>query len=130
MDVGNPSNFVRILEIFSNEMKGLKEQLTCYNVSDNETLECIKNIYHQYNYILDPHGAVGYISLLRYLDEHPEDAGIILETAHPIKFPDALERLSIKVELPSQVNELMKKEKKSTLIPSNYDSLKEYLMNR
>ncbi len=91
MDVGNPSNFVRILEIFHHQFPELKNKLSSYTITDQETMDTIKAVYQLENYTLDPHGAVGYLSLLQYLNEHQNEKGIFLETAHPVKFPEAVE---------------------------------------
>ena len=72
MDVGNPSNFVRILEIFNHQFPELKNKLSSYSISDDETIATIKEVYQQYNYILDPHGAVGYLALKKYLETDPD----------------------------------------------------------
>ncbi|HYM94526.1 MAG TPA: threonine synthase, partial [Chitinophagaceae bacterium] len=128
MDVGDPSNFIRIPEIFHHHFPELKEALSSCSISDEETLTTIKDVYQQYNYLLDPHGAVGYLSLQRYLNKFP-GKGIFLETAHPVKFPDAVEKATgIKVELPASLADLMKEEKQSILMENDFDRLKEYLL--
>lgn len=129
MDVGNPSNFVRILEIFHHQFPELKSKLSSYSITDAETTATIKEVYQKDNYVLDPHGAVGYLSLQRYLENHPEQKGIILETAHPVKFPDAVENAVGKhIEIPSSVQFIMAKEKQSVLIKADYQQFKEYLL--
>ena len=130
MDVGNPSNFVRILEIFNNQFPQLKKQLSSLTITDEETRETIKRVHTDYNYLLDPHGAVGYLSLKRYLADHLSDQGIFLETAHPVKFPDAVEKeTGHSISLPESVRSIMDAEKKSTVIKPSYNSLKEFLLN-
>ena len=131
MDVGNPNNFVRILEIFDHRFAGLKEKLSAYSISDMETLSAIREANEKDNYILDPHGAVGYVSLLKYLQQFPAAKGIFLETAHPVKFPEAVEAVTGKaIEVPSAIASIMKKEKKSTKIDNNFLSFKEILLNK
>ncbi len=130
MDVGNPSNFFRILEIFSYQFLDLKNKLSSYSITDAETIETIKEVYQQYNYILDPHGAVGYLSLQRYLQDHPGQKGIVLETAHPVKFPDAVEScIGKKMEIPESIRSIMGKEKNSMLIKADFQLLKNYLLS-
>jgi threonine synthase len=130
MDVGNPSNFVRILEIFHHQFPELKNKLSSYSISDKETLETIKDVYKKEAYILDPHGAVGYLSLQRYLQNHPGQKGMVLETAHPVKFPDAVESCTGKpIEIPEAVQSIMSKEKKSIIISANYEEFKDYLLS-
>jgi threonine synthase len=78
MDVGNPSNFIRILEIFNHQFPDLKNKLSSYSINDTDTLATIKHVYQQYNYLLDPHGAVGYLALKKYLDDaYNEIIGIV-----------------------------------------------------
>jgi threonine synthase len=129
MDVGDPSNFVRILEIFHHEFASLKEVLTSYSISDQETKATIRRVYHKYNYLPDPHGAVGFLALERYLEDHPGDKGIFLETAHPVKFYDAVEaETGKKVPIPGSVGRLLGKEKHSIKMEPEFHRLKDYLM--
>jgi threonine synthase len=129
MDVGNPSNFIRILEIFKHQFSDLTKNLSSFSISDEDTLATIKEVYEQSNYLLDPHGAVGYLCLHRFLQKYPGKKGFFLETAHPVKFPDAVEKITgKKIELPSAISSIMNLEKKSILINAGYDFLKEYLM--
>ena len=92
MDVGNPSNFARILEIFNNDFSNLKENLQSVSVSDEATARTMREVYERYEYVLDPHGAVGFFALENYLRENPGKKGIFLETAHPVKF-DPVEKI-------------------------------------
>ena len=129
MDVGNPSNFVRILEIFHHQFPELKNKLSSYSITDSETITTIKEVYETHNYLLDPHGAVGYLSLQRYLIQKPGLKGVFLETAHPVKFPDAVEAATgTAIEIPASVQSIMKREKQSIKIGAAYHFLKEYLM--
>lgn len=131
MDVGNPSNFVRILEIFNHQFPELKDKLSSYTITDAETEVTIADIYKQYKYVADPHGAVGYLALLRYLSVHREDRGIFLETAHPVKFPDAVERITGQpIAVPASLQPLMRQDKRSIFIRPLYSELKEFLWNK
>ncbi len=130
MDVGNPSNFVRILEIFNHQFPELKNKLSSYTINDDDTLATIKEVYEKYNYLLDPHGAVGYLSLKKYLETDPSAKGIFLETAHPVKFPDAVEKITGKnIELPASLEHIMIQQKKSIKMKAEYDELKNYLLS-
>jgi len=130
MDVGDPSNFVRILNIFNNEYPQLKGQISSYSITDQETEETIAEVYRQYDYLLDPHGAVGYAALERYTQAHPGTKGMILETAHPVNFPDSVEKaIGRSLEYPEQVEKIRHKEKKSTLIPPDYEQVKDFLLS-
>jgi len=130
MDVGNPSNFIRILEIFHHQFPDLAKNLSSYSISDEETMATIKEVYERSNYLLDPHGAVGYLSLKRFLEKHPNRKGIFLETAHPVKFPDAVEEATgKKIVLPSAINSIMGLEKKSLVIKPEFEWLKNFLLS-
>jgi threonine synthase len=131
MDVGDPSNFVRILELFNNEFGTLKELISSYSISDAETRQTIIDIKTKYNYLLDPHGAVAYASVQRYLSENKNEKTIFLETAHPIKFYDVVEPLiNEKITVPESLNELMNRKKVSTRISTYYTEFKEFLLNK
>ncbi len=129
MDVGNPSNFVRIIEIFQHQFPELKSKLSAYTINDDDTLKTVKEVYDRHHYLLDPHGAVGYLSLKKYLESHPSLKGIFLETAHPVKFPEAVEKVTgEKIEIPSSLTAIMAQVKKSILIKPEYAELKSYLL--
>lgn len=130
MDVGDPSNFIRVLEIFQKNYPALKTALSSVSVSDKETIETIKKVFTDYQYLLDPHGAVGYMALKNYLDSKNQK-GIFLETAHPVKFPQAVEEATGKpVQLPKELHDLLSKPQKSTYLKTGYENLKEYLFNK
>ena len=129
MDVGNPSNFVRILEIFEQQFENLKNVVSSVSISDDETKAVLKAVYEQQNYLLDTHGAVAYAALQHWLADNEDDKGIILETAHPVKFYDVVEPIiGEKVPMPQSVENLLDKEKKSVVMDVDYESLKSILM--
>ena len=129
MDVGNPSNFIRILEIFHNNFPELKDKLSSYSITDAETVATIGEVNQQYHYLLDPHGAVGYLSLSRYLRDNPDQKGLFLETAHPVKFPESVEKITgKKIPLPPAVASIMDRQKSSVLMKPGYENLKEFLL--
>ena len=129
MDVGNPSNFVRILELFDNEFLSLKEKMSSISITDEETKATIKVVRQSDNYLLDPHGAVGYLALKKYLEQHPGRKGIFVETAHPVKFYDVVEPvIAEKIPLPKSISAIIGKEKIATKIDADYKNLKEYLL--
>ena len=128
MDVGDPSNFVRIQKIYGNDFENLSQHLSGYRFTDEETREAMQHIHPSSGYVADPHGAVGYLGLKKYLENHPDKYGIFLETAHPVKFLTTVEEtLGTKVELPRSIEDLLEKEKQSTPI-SNYEDLKQFLL--
>lgn len=126
MDVGNPSNFIRIQELFNKNLSSLKKSFSSYSFSDDETKIMMKSIYNKFNYISEPHGAIGYLGLKKY-GLKTNEFGVFLETAHPVKFLEVVEEtLKVNVEIPPQIKEVMSKEKVSILI-SNYQELKNFL---
>ncbi len=127
MDVGNPSNFIRIRELFNNDLQTLKNSFSSYSFSDDETREKMQDIYDISGYVSDPHGAVGFLGLEKYgLKEN--EIGVFLETAHPVKFLDVVEStLPVKVEIPNQIKKVIDKEKVALKI-SSYSDLKAFLM--
>ena len=131
MDVGNPSNFVRILELFHHKLGDLKKVLSSYSISDEETAETIKRVYSTHNYLPDPHGAVGYLALEHYLQQHPKQKGIFLETAHPVKFYDVVEPvINEKVPIPAAIQSQLKLEKKSIPLNADYNDFITILLGR
>lgn len=126
MDVGNPSNFIRIQELFDNDLEMIKKHFSSYSFSDDSTRETMKRVYSETSYVADPHGAVGYLGLKEY-GLSVNELGIFLETAHPVKFLDVVEEtLNVKVEIPSRIQKVIDKEKVATQI-SSYDELKSFL---
>ncbi len=130
MDVGAPSNFVRILEIFDNNFVDLKTKLESVSISDAATAATMREVYEKHNYILDPHGAVGYRALADHLDQHQAERGIVLETAHPMKFDSVNEILGTQGQIPDSVTELFGKEKMSIKMGDDYDALREILISK
>ena len=128
MDVGNPSNFIRIQEMYQNDLAQFKNDFSSYTFSDEETLKAMKSIYKTDGYIAEPHGAVGYLGLRKELQNHKNAIGIFLETAHPIKFLDIVEpTLNVKLPIPTQIESVLDKEKVSVKIKT-YQELKEFLI--
>jgi threonine synthase len=128
MDVGDPSNFVRIRHIYNNDITTLSEYLSSYSFTDEQTKDAMLELYNEYNYIADPHGAIGYLGLKKYQGQNSNTYGIFLETAHPVKFLDIVEdTIKENIEIPEKIFKQMKKKKKSIKI-SSYDELKEFLL--
>ncbi|MEC4048743.1 threonine synthase [Flavobacterium sp. SUN046] len=127
MDVGNPSNFIRIQEMYHNDLNEFNKDFSSYTYNDEETKAAMKSIYAHSGYIAEPHGAVGYLGLKKEMALHPETIGVFLETAHPIKFLDVVEPvLDIKLPIPTQIESVLGKEKHRIKI-SNYEGLKNFL---
>lgn len=128
MDVGDPSNFDRIRHLYGDDFDALARNLSSYAFTDSATKEAIRHIYKTSGYIADPHGAVGYLGVRRYLIDHPNAYGIFLETAHPIKFMDVVEAaIGRKLEMPEQIKKVLTGVKKATPV-SSYEDLKSYLL--
>lgn len=125
MDVGNPSNFIRIQEMYHNDLMQFNKDFSSYSFTDEETIESMKQIQSKYNYISEPHGAVGYLGLKKEIKKQDIDCvGFFLETAHPIKFLDIVEPvLNQKLEIPEQIKSVLNKDKKSIKIKS-YEDMK------
>jgi len=128
MDVGHPSNFVRILELFKHEHATLSQWLSGYTVPDADTSATIRRVQAEHGYLLDPHGAVAFFALEKYLAAHPAATGFLLATAHPVKFPEVVEPLiGRKIELPAALHYLLEKPKQSVPLAPTYEALRAWL---
>ncbi|NTV06605.1 MAG: threonine synthase [Chlorobiaceae bacterium] len=130
MDVGNPSNFARLRYFYHNDHASMARDITGIAVSDEETIAAIRSAYDRFDYVMDPHTAVAFSALERYRrsENHLEEPGIILSTAHPVKFLEAIKNaLDKEIGIPSNLQELMEKKKSSTLISSDYKELASFL---
>lgn len=127
MDVGNPSNFPRMLALYGGDESMLRSQVTGYFCGDAETVEAITQVA-QAGYILDPHGAVGYLGLREFMDQNPGYQGVFLETAHPGKFRDVVEEaLGHKLVLPNRLSEFLKGEKSAISLPKDFGVFRAFL---
>ena len=128
MDVGNQSNFIRIQKLYDNDFEALKNNLSAYSFSDEQTKEALSAIYKGSGYIADPHGAVGYLGCKSYREKNPAAQTIFLETAHPTKFLDVVEAVvPEKIALPPQIQAVIEKEK-SALFVEDYSQFKTFLL--
>ena len=128
MDVSDPSNFIRVLQLFENDKQTLSRKFTALSYCDNATRAAMKDIHKRLDYIVDPHGAVGYLGLAAYLRKHPATYGVFLETAHPVKFLPVVEPIIGKIkELPEQIAGLMDNEKIASII-EDYEGFKNSLI--
>ncbi|MEQ8363932.1 MAG: threonine synthase [Cyclobacteriaceae bacterium] len=126
MDVGNPSNFARVLEIFGHDYAQLKNKLVGHSFSDDEIKSCITEAFQKTGYTLDPHGACGYMALQKELKE--SEAGVFLETAHPAKFSETVnESIGHEILIPDSLIATIEKEKNSIQCSSSLDTLREIL---
>jgi threonine synthase len=128
MDVGDPSNFIRIREIYGQDFNKIKENLVSFSFSDEQTRAAMRKVFDETGYVMDPHGAIGYLGLMKYLESHKDVQGIFLETAHPVKFLEVVEPVIEKaIDLPVQIQQVMGRSKKASFI-SNYEQLKTFLL--
>jgi threonine synthase len=128
MDVGNPSNFARMLDLYSSTWNNMADVVKGYTFNDETTKKAMKEIDAKYNYVIDPHGAVGYLALKEY-QKTTDTVGIILETAHPAKFLDDVESiLNKKIEIPERLESLKNKKKESILRGIDFESFKDWLL--
>jgi threonine synthase len=144
MDVGNPSNFVRILEIMQNNFNELKHALSSYSYDDITTQATITRVYNDYGYTLDPHGAVAFLAAEEFIHDHAHAIthynhtvesmpvhAIILETAHPVKFPEVVEEaIGHKLDIPASVQYLLDKPKKSIPLSADYAAFKQWMLSK
>lgn len=128
MDVGNPSNFARILDLYGESHAAICKELSGAAYTDEQIAACVKRVWNEEGYLLDPHGACGYQSLVEGLQEG--EVGVFLETAHPAKFKDTIEQIiGEEIEIPQKLQEFMKGEKQSIQMAPTLEALKAYLMN-
>lgn len=131
MDVGNPSNFARMWELYAQAVPRMQRAISGYAYDDNETAATIKELFDQYQYTIDPHGAVGILAAQAHLAKHPDDQVIVLGTAHPAKFPDPVSAATgQEVEIPPRLGAFADKEKVATLMKPEFEALKSWLLAR
>lgn len=130
MDVGDPNNFPRLMELYSHNIDAIKNDISGYAYNDDEIRQSLKTCYKKYNYLLDPHGTTGYEAIKTYCNTN-NSIGLFLETAHPGKFQEEVEKtISESFTLPEKLQLFVKKEAKFEELSANYDDFREYLMNK
>lgn len=133
MDVGNPSNLERIQYLYNFKIDEMKKDIFSFTFNDEQTLLAIKDVFEKYNYVIDPHGAVGYLALKKFYDlkNSINEIGIIAETAHNSKFIDVVEKaISKKIEIPEKLKIVLNKEKKSVKLDNKFETLKNFLLTK
>ncbi len=129
MDVGDPSNFARVLDLYDGSHAVISSEISAVSYNDEQIATTLKNCKQETGYLLDPHGACGYQALKDDLKE--TEFGIFLETAHPAKFLETVESiLGERVEIPQKLQEFMKGEKKSQALSKDFDSFKKFLLTQ
>ncbi len=131
MDVGNPSNFARLLDLYDHDLELIRADVSSYAFSDEETKMAIRDVNEQTGYVLDPHGAVGYLAWQKYRMGSGDDAiGIILETAHPAKFGDVVSPIiGQNVPIPQRLAVVLGKQKQAVRLSKNYGDVKGFLLD-
>ncbi|MHC6199955.1 threonine synthase [Elizabethkingia miricola] len=129
MDVGNPSNFERMKDLFQEDVAKFRKIISGYYFTDEETKATVQKVYKESGYLLDPHGAVAYLGLVQYQKEQQEDFnGILLETAHPAKFIETVEESILeRIEVPEKLSAFGKKEKVADLFPVDFQQVKAFI---
>lgn len=131
MDVGNPSNFERLLAIFDGDHDRMSRMISEEVVTDEETLETIRRVYSTEGAILDPHTAVGYLAAERFLAAHPGARIVSLSTAHPGKFVETVEEtIGVRPELPPALSRLLERPKQSIVVENTHAALSRFLLGR
>lgn len=133
MDVGNPSNLQRIEDLYQNDISAIRRDIAAYSFTDEQTTFALQQAYQQYGYVMCPHTAVGYTALKQYQNNHPnsDHIGIFLGTAHPAKFLDIVEPvLDIQVAIPANIQLLMNRTKQATMLSTDYNDLKAFLLKQ
>ncbi len=129
MDVGNPSNFARMLDLYCSTWNIMRDEISGYGFNDGTTEVAMREIKQRFGYVMDPHGAVGYLALEAYLQTHPQAQGVILETAHPAKFKEDVEKiLGEPTDIPERLAILSNRSKQATTMPNDFSVFKEWLM--
>ncbi|WP_316779276.1 threonine synthase [Pedobacter antarcticus] len=132
MDVGAPSNWVRIMELFKGNRQEVLKMVHGASYTDEQTLEAISEIYERYNYIACPHTAIAWLAMqeVQKQEADNQDVYVCLSTAHACKFPDVFpEEIARRIELPEQVAEMLGKEKSATAMDADFNAFKKYLLN-
>jgi threonine synthase len=130
MDVGNPNNFPRLLDLCRNRLENVRKEIWGHRATDEETLNQMSVVWDRYRYISDPHTAVGLLAWEAYRKEHPEPSqGLVLATAHPAKFAEIVEKgIGVAPPLPSRLAEYLHRPKLSLPISSKYEDFKQFLL--
>jgi len=130
MDVGNPSNFSRILDLYSHSHGAILKAMSAYVYTDDELKETIGDVYRRTGYLLDPHGAAGYRALKQHSQKEKDIPGVFFETAHPGKFSLCIEKvIESTIEIPDRLIDASSKPKSSTPLSTSFSEFKNFLLN-
>lgn len=130
MDVGNPSNFARLMDLYGSTWNNLRRDLTGFSFSDAQSLEAMREARDRFDYVLDPHTAVGYLAARTFLQRNPDHQAIVLGTAHPAKFNEVVEQaLGSPVPLPRALEQVLRKTKDAQQLPAQFGALKSWMLD-
>ncbi len=130
MDVGNPSNFARIMDLYGSTWNNVAQDILGFSFSDTATMRATLSIHRNYGYLMDPHGSVGFLALEEYLAANPSHQGIVLETAHPAKFLESMEDiLGFPIPVPERLSRLAQLPKSSVRLGKSFDDFKSWLLD-
>ncbi|MCA4897676.1 MAG: threonine synthase [Bacteroidota bacterium] len=125
MDVGNPSNFARMLDLFGHSRQRMHEEISGFGFSDEDTKQVMQQVHREFDYVMDPHGAIGYLGLKKYQRDHASTVGVFLETAHPAKFKETVDAtLSASIAIPDRLADFLHREKKVVEIGNDFGELR------
>ncbi len=130
MDVGDPSNFRRMEDLYANDWDNMKKDIVGYTYTDQQTKGAVKEVFDKYTYVMDPHGAVGYLAAIEYDQSYPQEQTIILETAHPAKFLPVMNPILGDIDVPERLAILKDKVKVAVELSTSFESFKEWLLFR
>ena len=135
MDVGNPSNFARMMDLYGNDAEKVREDIAAYSYNNEQTADCIKKVFNDYNYVMCPHTAVGYLGMDEFVYENDLNPyyinSVILATAHPVKFGDVVEPLiEAHIHIPDRLKSIISGKKQSVLMSADFDVFKTWLMTK
>jgi threonine synthase len=132
MDVGNPSNWVRIMNLFKDDLSEVKEVVSAASYTDEQTRDAVYKVFQEYNYVVCPHTAIAWLALEDYRKQSADEtsAGVFLATAHPCKFPDVYDaQMTSMIIVPEQVESLVGKPKQAVEMKADFAMFKNYLLN-
>lgn len=144
MDVGDPSNFRRMLDIYDDSVEEMRKDLVGYSFTDDQTIKAMQEVYSNYDYIIDPHGAVGYLGMKNYFSDEAHKTKfkekdrkkisdcnvVIIETAHPAKFAETVKKaIDVDIVIPERLAEYLDKQKQTTKLSNKFEDFKEFLLN-
>jgi threonine synthase len=135
MDVGNPSNFARMMDLYGNDAEKVREDIAAYSYNNEQTADCIKKVFNDYNYVMCPHTAVGYLGMDEFVYENDLNPyyinSVILATAHPVKFGDVVEPLiEAYIHIPERLKSIISGKKQSVLMSADFDVFKNWLLTK